>query len=366
MKTLAIIAEYNPLHEGHLYQLHKAKEEVKATHTLVIMSGNFVQRGEPAIFDKFYRATEAIKKGADLVIELPLIYATKSAEHFARGAVGILHHTGVVDTLSFGHEAETLKELYRKKEAFSSMDEKAFKEALSEGLSYKRAKEKATGLTSTPNDTLAIKYLEALKYFKSSIEPLGIKRTGDYHSELLEDDFPSATALRKAIKDKRVLPEEKPLFMEDLGDLILKSLIIRPMTEEIYGVTEGIENAFNKQAPHVKNLGELLDHITSPRYSRSTLRRLLLHYLFNYTKKEDEALKETYYVRPLAFNEKGQELLKAMKGTVPMITNPARLPEYSLVRRAFHYDMISSNLYYHYLSPKHEAQMKPIKVENHD
>lgn len=365
MKTLAIIAEYNPFHKGHHYQLHKAKELSQATHTLAIMSGHFVQRGEPAIVNKWIRAKRAVEEGLDLVIELPFIFATQSAENFARGAVGILSKTSVVDLLSFGHEADHLDELYRLKDAYAAIDPEHIKKVMREGLSYPKAKEKITGYTlHQPNDTLALKYLEALDYHHSSMVPLGIKRQGSYHDDSMSPQYPSATAMRKALLEGSLHSHHPLHSMEELEMLILKNLILSPLTHEIFGVSEGIEHAIIREALRASCLDELLEAVRTPRFSRARLKRLLIHYLFQFTKQDQQDLDQAYYVRPLAFNERGREILKRMKDKLPLISNPARVQADEHILRAFEYDIKSSNLYYSLEEPRHEAQMKPLNLED--
>ena len=206
---VGIVAEYNPFHLGHAYQLQYAKETLGADYCIVVMSGPFTQRGTPALFDKYTRASHALACGADLVLELPVIYATASAEAFALGAVSVLENTGIVDTLLFGCEADDitpLKEIasllvseqddYKKALQAELANGKAFAEARAIALNHSEY----ASLINTPNNILAVEYLKALKRLNSSIEPIGLKRKGSgYHDETLQSPMASATAIRKAI-----------------------------------------------------------------------------------------------------------------------------------------------------------------------
>ncbi len=226
MRTVGIIAEYNPFHTGHAYHLKKAKELSGADYAVVVMSPDFVQRGEPAIFDKYTRAEMALKNGADLVIELPVCYACGSAEYFARGAVALLDSLGVVDTLCFGGESDDIRLFYRTADTLLSEPEaytKILREQLKEGKTYPQARccalsayfARESGASedrysdfqaffSEPNNILGVEYCKALLKTGSSITPLPLKRLGNgYNSPALEGKYCSATAIRRAIRDCR-------------------------------------------------------------------------------------------------------------------------------------------------------------------
>ena len=218
MKTAAIIAEYNPFHKGHRYQIEETRKATGADYILVLMSGDFVQRGEPAIYNKYIRTRMALLGGADAVLELPVLYATSSAEFFAEGAVTLLDHMQMVDFLSFGSESGKLEdflplaELLNRKEAtvLSTVNE-----LLRQGLSYPKARSRAVSLLfpeyssadaaffSSPNNILALEYCKTLKKLKSSIKPFTLLRKGSgYHDPFLPEDssvYPSASALRSLI-----------------------------------------------------------------------------------------------------------------------------------------------------------------------
>ena len=224
MKTVGIIAEYNPFHTCHEYHIQKAKELTGADYAIAVMSPDFVQRGEPAVFDKYTRADMALRCGADLVIELPVCYATGSAEYFAEGAAALLNALGIVDVLCFGAETDEPVMFEHAARILSDEPEEykaALKEGLKNGLTFPQARSKALSLFSwsgneehleltdslaefveTPNNILGIEYCRALYKFNSSIRPLPLKRIGsEYNSSRLDRRFCSATALRAAISD---------------------------------------------------------------------------------------------------------------------------------------------------------------------
>ncbi len=212
--VLAIIGEYNPFHNGHLYHLNESKKIANANYTIAIMSGNFVQRGDVSIVDKWTKAKMAILGGIDLVIELPCIYSISSAENFASGAIKMLNSLKIVDTLSFGCELNDIS-LLKKFASILAEEPEEFKtllsHELSKGVSFPRARENAllmyindirnsANVLSSPNNILAIEYLKALNVTKSTIEPLAVKRFGPgYNSKMITNTFASATSIRELI-----------------------------------------------------------------------------------------------------------------------------------------------------------------------
>ena len=216
--VLGIIAEYNPFHNGHLYHLLKSKEEANADCVVAIIGGNFTQRGEPSIVDKWTKAEMAIANGADLVIELPVVYSTSSAENFADGAIKILNSLKVVDTISFGTESNDLNKLniianvlYNEPKEFKLL----LDESLKKGISFPKAREEAlikylndksySTILSSPNNILGIEYLKALKKYKSKIKPISIKRKDAGHLSLdYTGEVTSATAIRNLIKNNNI------------------------------------------------------------------------------------------------------------------------------------------------------------------
>ena len=232
MKVLGIVSEYNPLHSGHAFHIRASVEKTGATHVICVMSGHFVQRGEPAVADKWVRAKMALLSGVDLVLELPVVFSCSSAELFAYGSVRTLHHTGVVACLSFGSEQGELGSLWRIASAL--YDEPAayrelLKNYLGEGHSFAVAREKAlTGylrglpdnIMSQSNNILAIEYLKALKGLRSSIQPTTIKRQGSAYQEAeIAPSFSSATSIRAFLQNNGSLTD--PVISANIPEVSL-------------------------------------------------------------------------------------------------------------------------------------------------
>jgi len=362
MKTLGIIAEYNPLHNGHLYHMQQCREIAQADNIVVIMSGNFTQRGEAAVLDKWTRSRLAVENGADLVIELPFAYAVNSAEHFARGGVRILDALGCTH-IGFGAESGTLQQLKTVAEMTareSSEYKDRLQEYLSEGAAYARAKEKAAAdlygggvaeLMQTPNNILAIEYLKQLCLCGSDMHPVMVTRKGaGYHDQTPVSGFASATAIRKTLD-----AEERKAFVPENVDKalgaappvenyfrLIQSKIFGSTPEqlaEVFSMSEGLENRMLDQIRRSKTLDEFVDNVKSKRYPETRIRRILCQMLMGLNDFEDE-----FYVRLLAANLRGTSLLKKVKkeSDVQIITNinkEEQLPE------LLKYDILAGDMY---------------------
>ena len=351
-KVLGIIAEYNPFHNGHLYHLEQSKKETGATYTVAIMSGNFTQRGNTSIIDKWSKAESALYCGIDLVLELPVLYSISSAENFADGAIKILDSLKVVDYLSFGAETadvstlnEIAKVLYtepRKYKTFLSHE-------LKKGLSFPKARENAlmmylndirrfTNVISSPNNILGIEYLKALLKYKSNIKPIAIHRTANGYNDLsYSDNIASSTAIRNIMKNngfdilRNLLPEpsysiliknlKQGHIVPDLSAFekeIIYNLRKMDISEiaELPDVSEGLEFALKNTANSCNTLNEFINIIKSKRYTNTRIQRILLYALLGITKKDMDLSKKTSpYIRVLATNKRGKflisEILKA-------------------------------------------------------
>ncbi len=352
MKTAAIICEYNPFHNGHKFHIEETKQKSGADTVILVMSGNFVQRGEVALFDKQLRANAAIACGADLCIELPAAYSLASAEFFAAGAIKILDALGIVDFLSFGTEIEELdilkniaKLLADEPEDFSS----ALKENLSKGLSFPAARAKAVGkilgdsaaeVISTPNNILAIEYLKALISSKSRITPFSVLRKGAPHdSNLPEGSIASATFVRDLILSGsdfsqfvpdtayKIFKDAKIHSLKALEKAILCELAKMPanILAQIADVGEGIENRIKSKAETASTLDELADSVKTKRYTHSRIRRILVSALLGITDADRKA--PPSYIKILCQNEKGQKLISAAKktATLPIVRNTSQI-----------------------------------------
>lgn len=324
MKTVGIIAECNPLHNGHTYLFSKARELAGADYLVVVLSGDFVQRGEPALLSKHKRCEMLLKSGVDLVLEMPTIFATGSAEYFARCGVSILHHLGCVDTLCFGSEDGSL----------SLLREKANAEELAK---------------DSPNNILGIAYLKALSHFQSSMEPLTIKREGAGYHDLEENaSYPSASAIRKAclsnpgtISSLPGLPDHVKAILSNPGATFLSltsfdSLIgchLQGISYEnlasIFDIYPNLADKIYKNQRLYMDASQFVTCLKSKDIAYSHLQRALLHMVLGYTKEDAEiAMHYDYapYARILGMRKSAKGLLHQIKksASLPLINKPAK------------------------------------------
>ncbi|MBQ2657266.1 MAG: nucleotidyltransferase [Erysipelotrichaceae bacterium] len=328
MKITGIITEYNPFHNGHVYHIQKARELTEPDVLVAVMSGNFNQRGDVSVMDKFLKTEVALKHGVDLIIELPFIDTIQNAYVFGKKAVHLLDLMHV-DHLVFGSETNNLEEL--KKYSELEVDVTRLKMLLHDGNSFP----KSYGLLSGslyPNDMLAVTYLKAMK--DTSMEPVCIQRTNDYHSTDLEI-ISSATAIRKALQEGKDVSQatpvkiSDPIFNSDLYPYLRKLLFTtaKEDLQKIFMVSEGIENMLMKNAVECEDYEDFINSCISRRYTRSRIQRTLLHIACQIKKEDIESLPEKDYIRVLGFNEKGRQLLKELKDEVNIITQFKNLPD---------------------------------------
>lgn len=383
---LGIVSEYNPFHNGHLLHLNYSKELTHADFTVAVMSGNFIQRGDVALVDKWSRAQMALEAGVDLVIELPVLYAISSAENFADGAVKILNSLQVVDYISFGSEVGDINALndiasllYKEPKEFSNI----ITTQLKSGLSYPKAREVALSLylnnsqkykeiLENPNNILGIEYLKSLKKHKSAIRPLTIKRDySDYNSDQVKNGIASATAIRTMLKSKKniksVVPEYSYTLLEQkikTGEFVKdlstfeKEIIytLRKMSlQEIAllpDVSEGLENKIKKAANTCNTLSSLIEAIKSKRYTQTRIQRILLYALLGITQKDiNISKKHIPYIRVLGFNKHGRRIISAIAAANPkleIIVSTKGFMEQSnniALRTMLSKDILATNIY---------------------
>ncbi|WP_052296466.1 nucleotidyltransferase family protein [Candidatus Epulonipiscium viviparus] len=374
MHITAIIAEYNPFHNGHLYQTVQIKQKLKSDYIISIISGNFTQRGLPTIIDKFARTKMALKAGVDMVIELPTINATASAEFFARGAISILDKTRIVNALCFGAETpdiEKLKNISSLLVEEPTVYKKLLNTFLSLGLSYPVARAKAIceyfndtqlgEFISKPNNILGIEYLKALQYYFSPILPFPIQReVTNYKDEEIYSNLASASAVRNALAENELekletaMPKEclKILIAEkhpDIGKLrdILYYKLLTTSVADIAAtwdvpsnLVNSIYNLINKKLEYTDFVTEL----TSKTYSKATVYRSLLRIILGINTKHN-----CDYVRILGVRKESKKLLSMLhkSADIPIITNvkadAKKLSEEQ--RKALYIDFIATNLY---------------------
>lgn len=354
--TLGIIAEYNPFHNGHSYHMQRAKELTHADGVVAVISGNFTQRGEPSIINKWSKASMALENGADLVIELPTVYAISSAENFASGAIKILNSLKIVDYVAFGAENKNITTLnnianvlYEEPKQYTSM----LSHELDKGLSYAKARENAilmylndikryANVLNQSNNILAIEYLKALKRQKSPIKPVLIERKKvNYNDENVVEEFASSTAIRKMLADmeftkiQKVIPRSSYKILatdyNSLGPVLgLKNYekeivyILRRMSvldiAELPDVSEGLEYTIKNAVNNCNTIEEIIDKVKSKRYTTTRVQRILLYALLGIDKSLMDASKKAQpYVRVLGFNKKGKAMLSQITRMNPKI-----------------------------------------------
>ena len=364
MKTVGIIAEYNPFHNGHAYQLAKAKEITGADYCIIVMSGNFVQRGVPAMSDKYFRTRAALLGGADVVIELPVHYATASAEYFASGAVALLDRLGVTDCLCFGSECGNLGTLSDIADILISENEEfksLIKQHLKSGMSYPQARNDAlctalphlagqTDILKSPNNILGLEYLKALKKRNSRMEPYTITRKGaEYHEDTLQSTYSSALAIRESIaaeNDISFINEQVPdsvyklmatsfgksfpILPDDISALLAYQLLLHEEESlcRYFDIDEMLSDRIKKCLPAYQNFTSFCDTLKTKNMTYTRIARSLLHLLLDLLQEDVDAFRAedyVYYARILGFKKESAPLLSAIKAdsSVPLITRLA-------------------------------------------
>lgn len=381
-KCVGIVAEYNPFHNGHAYQIHEAKRLSGAEYAIVCMSANFVQRGECACMDKFTRAAWALHGGADMVIELPDIISCSCAERFAYGSIKILKATGLVSDICFGSESGDIDAL--KATASLQPDKKMLKENLNKGYSYPNAITRALGKDEflLPNDTLAVEYLRAIDKIAPTTGAYAVKRLGAKHDELhSHDEFSSASAIRadfssgNYLNAKKALPPfvfEKmicdtncprlPYSMENLSDVLIYSLRkLGPNgISDIAEVTEGLENLIFNVAMN-SNCGlDIAQAVKSKRYALARIRRIMVNAILgstNYLQSLALYEPDSLYIRVLGVKNKlllSELNKKAMLPVLVRSSDTKKLPENA--NRIFEHTRFASSV----MSLAHNGERKAI------
>lgn len=387
-KVLGIIAEYNPFHNGHLYHIKKSIEETGASSVICVMSGNFVQRGNTSIVDKWTKTKMALANGVDLVLELPTIYSVLSAENFAEGAIRLLDSLKIVDTISFGMEAKDIASLnnianvlYTEPKEYTTILE----HELRKGVSFPKARENAVmmylndikqyaNILTGSNNILAIEYLKAIKKLKSKLNPIGIRREKVlYNDEIIIDDFASATAIRKMIATgqfsdiQKVMPKSSYALLADelrKGHYVLdlskfqKEIIynLRKMSVEeiaqLVDVSEGLENAIKNAANSSNNLVDFVNIVKSKRYTQTRIQRILIYALLGITNSKMLAFKKAVpYARVLGFNENGKQLISQIakkNKKVQIVTSVKKYMDESknkVLKEMLETDILATNVY---------------------
>ena len=361
MKTIGIVTEYNPFHKGHAYHIRRTREITGCDCVVVCMDGHFTQRGEPACMSKWMRARMALACGADAVVELPALYAVRTADAFARGGVDILGGLGV-DHLSFGSETDDPNLLNRLADLRDSEPEcvtARIRECLDAGMSHARARGLAASdylgvdpeMLNRPNLILATEYIRAIRAGNYAMRPVAVPRVGGYHDKTLEG-FASASAIRAAAgRGEReaalsCLPEEVRAFasfdrMHPMDDILMYKL--RSMTmDDLAGlpdVREGLESRLHRLCRETGTAADLLEALKCKRYTHARLSRLLAHALLDMTQTLIDAHPTPEYARVIAMREDAGPLMKALseRSAIPVVSNARQLrdhPAFELECRA--------------------------------
>ncbi len=357
MQAVGVIVEYNPFHNGHKWHIDAAKKRSGCPFVIGVMSGNFVQRGEPAMFDKWKRAEMAIRGGVDLIIELPTVFAVRSAQYFAAGGIRLLHSLGIVSHVCFGAEHADLELL--NKIATAANDVAIMNQMhinLQLGNTYAsalgQALEKqyniAGNIISSSNNILAVEYLRAIKKFSPILQPIAVTRQqSKYNDTTITSSFASATAIRQAIIDHMTITDEikmsvpgttseilydllsqkrGPVTLANFSSIILAQLRITSskQLEKLPSMSEGLHYKIRDSCLLATNIEHLLALLKSKRYTYTRLQRILIHALLGATQDQLASFDKEgpLYARILAFNQNGRLLLKKMSQTnaIPLIT----------------------------------------------
>lgn len=399
MKITGIIAEYNPFHNGHAYQIQRAKELSGADGIIVVMSGNYVQRGAPAAFDKFSRASMALSNGADFVFELPVLWSTASAEYFASAGIALLDALGCVDYVSFGCETPDLSLMTRAAEVLSR-EPKAYSDQLAfylkQGIGFPRAREKAMAsylsrqndcspelsfLLQSPNNILAIEYIKAIIRQKSRLIPLPVLRQGSgYHTTQITENFCSATAIRRLLLDTANAPlstnslvqKIAPYVPQDVADHLAasgrfclteqdfsQSLFYRLLSERETGFSDYADGSVELSNRILHALSDFTDYRTfceslkRKEVTYTRISRMLLHILLNIRQSDYENGKNLGYIpylRLLGFRREAARVFPALKkrASLPLITKPSKSTSVldGSALSMFRQDVFASDLYY--------------------
>ena len=390
MKTVGLITEYNPFHNGHAYHIEKAKMLTGADRVIVVMSGDFVQRGAPAVMPKHLRTESALLSGASLIIELPVCFATGSAEYFAQGSISLLNQLGCIDSICFGSECgdlHLLKEIAQILADEPIEYQTALKQALKEGASFPAARQEALNIYSdkyseilaSPNNILGIEYLKALAKIHSKMDPFTIKRIGaGYHDMDINGQFSSATAIRSDIyqlADVNSSSESLPLthiqtqVPSSCHELMKKNYQTRyPVKADDFSLllkakllseTAGSLSHYLDMSPELANrilrlrndylsFEQFCDLLKTKELTRSRISRSFIHVLLGITNDWLTAMKApTPYARILGFRRDHADLLGILKRTsyIPLITSPARAVLADTAYQMLELDIYASDLY---------------------
>lgn len=381
MRAIGIIAEYNPFHNGHLYQINKIKELYPDYTIVLVLTGNFTERGDVAIIDKWKRTEIALEYGIDLVVELPYPFSTQSADYFSYGGVTLLEKLKV-EKIVFGSESDNIDDLtiIAKTQLDNDEFDKLVKIYSKLGKNYPTAISSAIyDLTNkkvdTPNDLLGVSYIKTILKYNYNIKPITIKRIDNYHEKELNTAFSSATSIREALKEEKDIsqhvPEKTLSYLDNLHFIddyfpIIKYKIITEEDLSIYQtVDEGLDKVLKKEITNAKNYTDLVNLVKSKRYTYNKITRMLLHILCNFTKEKAKEFNNIKYIRILGLNENGRNYLNQVKKEldIPLISKITREKD-----KMLEYEIETTKIYDIYSNVLNNREFKSIifKGEKND
>ncbi len=378
MNIVGIIAEYNPMHNGHIYHIKKAKELTNADYTIVIMSGSFTEQGNIAVLDKFTRAKIAVECGADLVLELPTIYAISSAENFAKGAVNILNSLGCVTHIAFGAETndvECLEKIAKVKVEHEKEILEKKKQYLKDGITYAAAEHLAItdfvpfdlkNILEEPNNLLGVEYIKALIASHSQIKPVLVHRDKSNHRDNKisnTSNYTSSTAIREALSNtlKNIsssVPENTYLALEKNGNKLNKDIwellkfsilkLGKDGLKTIQDVSEVLENKLYDELLSSSNYNEYVHNVKSKRYTLSRIKRICIYILLGITKEKYKNLCNVNYARVLKVNEASSSLLSLISNGnttyIPKVTDEIIETLKESEKESIYLDILANNI----------------------
>ena len=350
MNVIGIICEYNPFHNGHIYHINKIKEMYKDSIIILVLNGYFLERGEISVLSKEDKVKLVLDNGVNLVIELPFVYGTQSADIFAETSIKLLNELKVSKVI-FGSESNNLQLLSNIVDYQLNDDNYNIKvkEFMDMGLNYPTAMAKALDIAeniNNPNDLLAISYIKAIKKNNFNIEPISIKRTNDYHDTHSNDLIVSASNIRNKIKNnenisefipKNVINCIKKINEEKLFELLKFKIVTEHDLSKYLTVDEGIENKLKKEILNVCTIKELIEKIKTKRYTYNKINRMLIHILIGLLKVDNKL--DIDYIKILGFNSAGRNYLNNIKKdlNISLCIN--------LKSKIYHYEILSSLIY---------------------
>jgi len=398
MKVLGIIVEYNPMHNGHIYQIEQAKKLINPDYTVIIMSGNFTEQGNISVLDKFTKAELAIQNGVDLVLELPTIYATSSAEYFAKGAINILNNLNCITHLVFGAECNNIQVLQNIAKVFNEHEKdiiEACKKVDNKSVTIAEARaeilkeylnQQELDCIDKPNNILAIEYLRNLLELNSKIEPILIHRDTVQHNSIeIASNIASSTAIRELLKRqeldeiKNLVPNNVYTKLKDIDTdyvqnfwNILKYEIIKLGANglmNIHEISEGLENRIIECVKTSNSYEEFIQNVKSKRYTLGRIKRICINILLGISKDSFKTLSDALYARIIKFNSSKEELMSiinksALIFVLSKITDAELLKLNEIIRQSLELDILATNIHNIILNINSNEYTNNIKAGN--